>query len=291
MPKCNYLNIKLNSEHRNTIYLKVMQSYNGSGYDERCTTKYFTKNDINKTYGINIVSNVLTEISIYTSWNSFCDENIDVSIEGLQKDTYMNKHLYELNETPILYVNRYLDTDTFKTELNITSIITKYHPITAVIDRHDSRYIDKDGKLLKKLVLTYNINEHKNTTYYINTSNKIYETDGYMSGNIYGYKDDKHIFFANYVPKCIKEAVDKIDIVFMFSDDKNINRYLDTVLTATRNSKTNISSNNICRGINYIDMNDMYKKIILTDIYDGDYIKCTILDQHFMVLYKKRLDI
>lgn len=291
MPKCNYFTIKLNGSHQNMIYLSVIQNYGGQGYDKRCTTKYFCEKDTKRTFGIDIIPNILTEISLYIGWNSNCDEHISISIEGLHKDSRMNRYLYEINETPILYINRYLDYTSFKNDLVISSITSKYYPNKVLIDVPDSRYLDKNGIRLKRLTLTYNINEHKNTTYYLNTFNTIYETDGYMSGNIYGYKDNKHVFFANYKPKKIKETIDKIDIIFMFDENDTdiMHKYTDTVLNATRNIDIKLSSNNMNLGINYIDISNIFDVIDCIDLYDKDYINCSILGHNIDIIYKKRL--
>lgn len=285
------MSLTLDGDLKNRVFVNVAQHYYGHGYEKRCTTRSFVSTSQSKKFQMDVIPGILTEVSIYTGWNSACNENLTLRIEGQYKDVELYKYLYELGETVQVNVNRYLtstDSDYFKSDVSVNAVVSKYFPVKAFLSDTGPRYCGNDGKILKKLTLTYRVNKHSNTEYYINTTNRVYDSSVYMSGNIHGYRDNRQVFFANYVSKSVKDPVDEVRIVFMDSDESVLKGCLDTVLTASRTVNGKSKSYRLKRGVNLVDIptSEIGK---IKEIYDGDYVQCSVLDQYFMVMYRSRI--
>jgi hypothetical protein len=293
-PKGNMLSVKLNGDIKNKVTIDVLQYYNGTGYDKRSSDKVFTSNQSNMTLTANIIPNVPTEVCIYTSWTASCDEIVNINITCENKDVSISKYLFEMSEKVPIVIGRYggePGTIPFKETISLTQIVTKYHPFKAELFDTDSRYVNKDGNKLKLLKLSYNINKHPKCTYYINTNNKVYDSQVHMSGCISGFCNERKVFFANYIPKKVNNAVDNIIIEFMDSDVNVLKECINTVLTASRSPSIPIESSHVFKhGFNLVDIStkDISK---LNNIYDGDYLQYQVLNVAFLVMYEKQLNL
>ena len=299
-PEGNTLSIKLLGDIQNKVSVDVIQHYAGKGYDKRSSSKTFigritgsiTGNQQNAILTTNVIPNVPTEICVYTSWTSSSVENVNVNVICEHKDVTLDKYLYELSEKIPITIKQYgsqSNNNTFKAKIKLEQIVTKYQPFKAEISNIDSRYVDKDGKAMKSLKLSYKINNHPNCTYYINTNDRVYDSKVHMSGCISGFYNDRKVFFANYVPKKVSNVVDHVVIEFMDSDENILKECINTVLTASRLPSTTIETECTFKtGFTLVDSptKDVAK---LNNVYDGDYLQFDILNTSFMVMYKKQL--
>ena len=293
VPRSTTLNISLNSKINQKIMVDVTQNYHGVGYDLRSCDKQFTpKSNKPMTFNFNVVPNSPTEIVVYTPWNASQTEEFSMVIKGMTKNVMTDKHLYELSETIPIKIGTYLDQtdgESFKACFNVDRIISKYHPTKAEIMQTDPRYVDKDGKALKLLRLTYPVNEHGKCTYYINTTNRVYDSTACMSGCINGFKNGRRVFFANYVSKFVDNPVNLILIDFMDSDINVLRECMGTVLTASRSLPKPITTSVMLqKGMNFVEIpsKDILK---LSHIHNGDFLQCSILDEVVMIMYMRRI--
>jgi subtilisin family serine protease len=299
LPKCNQLCITLSGKIRQRVQVDVMQYYDGVDYEKRSVSRSFGMSDKNLTFMHNVVAGVLTEISIYTQWSSPMDEMIGLTVEGLQRDVTLNKNLFELNENVLVTLGRYSkdinynDGEILSGTFDVNCVVSKYKPIKAELTT-DFRYTDPSNSQtvgLKCLRLTYKVNKHEKCSYYINTTDRVYDSAVLMSGCIQGYRGKRKIFFANYVPKKVTQSVDTIYIDFMDSDLENLKKCTDTVLTAVRNLPEKLSVDvKFQKGVNIVPIpTERIRKI--KNIYDGDYVQCNVLGITLLVIYSQPLEL
>lgn len=294
IPTCTTLNICLTTTINQKVMIDIIQVYPGIGYDARSCNKQFTSKSTKQsmTFNFDVIPNAPTEIAVYSPWNTPQSEEFSMVIKGMTKNIMIDKHLYELSESIPIKIGRYIDKsdgDNFKGSFNVDRIVSKYHPSKAEIMNVDARYIDKDGKALKLLRLTYLVNEHRKCAYYINTANRVYDSSVCMSGCINGYKNDRRVFFANYISKNVDNLVDTVLIDFMDSDMNVLKECMGTILTASRPLAKMIETNVVFqKGMNFVEIpsKDILK---LTDIYNGDFLQCSVLDEVVMVMYRDRI--
>ncbi|VBB18545.1 peptidase [Yasminevirus sp. GU-2018] len=299
MPSCNALKIKMDGKINHRLCVDVIQVYSGIGYNKRHSEKVFTKKNTENLKEIaflaNVVPNAPTQVCIYTSWNAPRSETVSLSVIGQHKEVSLNKHLYEMNEQPTLTVNRHLedtDKDSFKTNLSLTNVVTKYYPSKAELTEPDARYVDKDGKRLKLLRIFYKINSHPKCSYYVNTNDRVYDSKLYMSSCIHGFYHEKRVFFANYVPKTYDKSLDTVVIEMMDSDESVLRECASSlVLTASRPPSKQIETSlTLKRGLNLIEIPT--KEVLkLENVYNGDYLQFCVLNEMFLVMYKKPVQI
>ena len=305
MPKCSTLSFSLSGEIENKISIDVIQVYQGTGYDKRSLSRTFTKKELLQknqiTFNYDVVQHVLTEIVINSPFESPVVETIKLKVTGLMKNVKLGKHLYEIGETVVVNVGKYLDDTDHNVEtiirsaMKIDSILTKYHPVRAeILDCNEHLYADLDqhNKKLKTLRLTYAINDHVNCTYAVNTGNKIYDSSVSMQGFVQGFKDNRYVFCANYIPKKVTKYIDTIWVDFIDHDVDQLKKFISTVLTAHRVPSKKISMDvNLRKGINFIDLsNNILSNDILNnleEVYSGDYLQTSILDESFLIMYCK----
>lgn len=294
LPKGNILSVKLNGGIGNKVFVDIIQHYASKGYDKRSQSKTFISNQPQAVLTANILPNIPTEVCIYTPWSASTIENVNINIACEQKDVTLDKHLYEMSEKVSVNIGKYADetnNHSFKGKLVLECTVTKYHPFKAELSDTDLRYVDKDGKRLKSLLLHYKINKHPNCTYYINANDRVYDSKVHMSGCITGFYHDRKVFFANYVPKKVNNVIDYIVIEFRDSDEKVLKECMNTVLTATRAPSTLIETELILKqGFNLVDIpiKDILK---LNNVYDGDYLQFNVLNTVFMVMFRKTLQL
>ncbi len=298
IPKCNAIKFTLTGKVKYKVAVDIIQLYSGKGHDKRLISKKITPN-IPHTFMHNLIPGQLTEICLYIPWNACEKEYVGYIIEGTQKDIFLNKHQFEINECLEININRYYDQSEnigFKSMIELNSVETKYYPIKAELLEPDSRYNDKNGKRLKLLRLTYVINNHPKCSYHIETNNKIYDSILYMSGCIHGYKNNRKIFFSNYTAiNTIEESVDMIQIEFMDSDIDLLKNCLCQSLYATRKIQTKkIQDIEIKKGIIFVPLisknfaNDVTK---INNVYEGDQLQYSILGEKFSITHRNVINI
>lgn len=287
-PKSNVIKCTLDGYFKNGIYVDIIQYYKGKCHEYRKISKKLHEGD--RTLIRNVTTNVMTEICVYTSCKTLETEEIDFKIECSHTNVRLLKNLFEMEENVSLMIDRHYKLEhnkQFGGSMSVNSVFTKYYPVSSIYMKPDNRYVDKNGNPLKLLRLTYKVNKHKNGIYYINTFNRIYESSIYMSGNIAGYRHGKLVFHANYVPKKVYSYVDTVNIEFMDSDEKRLEQCSNIALTVVRELDKAIETKYIFRkGMNYVNIpHDQIRK--LKEVYDGDYIQCNILDESFVIIFKK----
>jgi subtilisin family serine protease len=289
--KCNHIIFTMNHlDIKENVIIDIIQHFKGVGYDKRSSSVTFTKQSVNKNFNHKLIPNVLTEIAIYVPWDAPCNELISYKITGEQNNIVLNKKCFETNELIQVNVSQSSTAVMFKSTFNINSIGSKYYPISANILPTDPRYVDKLNQRLKRLRLTYKINNHPKCSYHIDTNNKVYDSNIYMSGSISGYMDNKQVFFANYVPKMVEGQVDTCYIDFMDSDDAKLAQCRDTVLIATRNLEPIKVTISLIPGANFVQI--PLKKIASEQkLYNGDHVQCSILNETFIVIHRDLIDI
>lgn len=290
IPNCNTLTITSNSSTKKKVFVDIIQHSSIIDYKKKVIKKSFDVNSKCTNIIANIIPYIPTEICIYTTWTSPENEMINITITGSSENITFSKHIYEICEDIQVLVEKHFDENkSINTQLKLNKIITKYHPSSAEIYETDPRHVDKDGNKLKLLKLTYNINKHSDCVYYINTFNRVYDSHVHMSGCINGFYHDRKIFFANYVPKKIKNEVDTIVIEFMDSSEDNLKKCVNTVLTASRQPPNYFACMlPITKGYNLISINPLINKIMeLENIYDGDLLQFTLLNKKILVMYNK----
>ncbi len=290
----NAMKIKLDTNILDKIFIGVVQKVPNTALDNRSNSVMYTKDkNQEEPFKCTIKPNVLTEISIYTAWSSPESQCVDYSISIEKKDIKVSSALIEYNQNARVECDKDL-----KEVLKINHIVCKYLPTLAEIVNVDSRYVfNSDYKKmnphcdesLKLLRLTYKINSHKNTTYYVNTCDKVYETDTFMSACIIGYVGDEKVFFANYAPKTCEVALDKVVIEIMDSNLKTLEYHARTILTALRKISKPISiSKSLKEGLNLIACPQTEIQKLDDSIYDGDYLRANIDDTYFYWIYKSK---
>jgi hypothetical protein len=292
IPQYNTLNINFKSQIKQTIFVDIIQSYSGHGYDDRSDYKTFSSDSTQESMDFtwNIIPYVPTEILVYTPWSSPESEEITIKIKGLTKSMSLNKHIFEIGEPIFLKLDKYLNKtneSSFKDNVDITNIITKYHPITAEFIDVDTRYVDKDAKPLKLLRLKYSVESHINASYSINTNNRIYDSSVCMSGSLNGFKNNRRVFYANYIPKKVDSDVDTVYVEFMDSNMDDLKECLTTILTVNRVFDEPIKRIfNFSKGMNIINIlgKDLHN---IKGLYSGDLIQCSVLSEQFTIIYNK----
>jgi subtilisin family serine protease len=307
IPRCSTLSFSLSGKINNKISIDLMQVYQSTRYDKRSWKKTFTKKDsLQKnqfTFNYDVVMNVLTEIVISSPFESPVVEEIKLKLCGLMKNVKLGKNLYEMNESVVVSIGKYLDdTDhtsatNIRSTMKINSIVTKYHPMKAEIFNcyEHQHWYRLDDKKLKLLRLTYTINDHANCTYLVNVGNKVYDSTVTVQGYIQGFKDNRFVFCANYIPKKVTETVDTIWVDFIDYDMDQLKKFTSTILTAYRTPLKKISIDvNLRKGVNIIDLSNSTLStdisLNLDQVHGIDYLQTSILDEKFLIMYHKTLE-
>jgi hypothetical protein len=294
---CNKLEISSDSELNGRIGLGAMELYENNNHDDRETVKFFSHESSIKIDRI-VAPFTPIEITLFTPWSSQYIENIDLKIVMNNVETKIATTIYDIGETVKIIVgneNDSLDCNkTFNEEIKITNVTTKYYPINNEIIDVDGRYQDesekdkdkdKEKEKMKKIVLTYKLKNHLPSKYYINTNNRIYDSQIYMSGVIRGYRNDRHVFTSNYKEKTCDEEIDMITIEFIDSNVDLLNKCKRTILNVTR--KVNITIKDkatVKKGTNYINI-DPNELDSIKNIKNGDIICCMIFNTKFYINY------
>jgi len=227
LPKNNMLLIDIddklsNYNEINNVTFEFNQLINSKSYKE--TNEYQVINKDSKKYiRYSCIPNTMIEICIYTPlMYDFTTSSININICSHNINIDISKYLLDYGETCKIYPsidNKYLKNE--KIHIQSTKLINKYYASGFKQMIADPRYMDKDLKALKKLILTYDIKyPETNLTYLLSSTNLLYESTSYQSGYMIGTYKDNVVFYSNYTEKTISDIVDKVYVIIL--DDKDI---------------------------------------------------------------------
>jgi hypothetical protein len=141
---------------------------------------------------------------------------------------------------------------------------------------------------LKILTLNYKLFEHnfekEEHVFYVNSCNKVYNSDVLQSAYIFGYYESKQIFMRNYVPKATADQrnVDLIKITIMDNDINNLIKYTNLVLYVSREPLYDIKVGN--NDSTLLKISSLDKE---THLYNGDLLVANVLGEKIVWIYCK----
>jgi hypothetical protein len=112
-----------------------------------------------------------------------------------------------------------------------------------------------------------------------------------MSGSLSGFKDNRRVFYANYIPKKVESNVDTVYVEFMDSNMDALKECLNTILTVDRVLDEPIKEKfKFSKGMNIINI--LPKNLHnIKELYSGDLIQCSVLSNYFTIIYNKPIEI
>ena len=278
VPKTSHLRISFNSNVDHRAYLKICQIYPGQSYKDRSYLKAVDAGSSPRTIIRQVAPNALTEICVYSPWDTVTSEGLVVKITGLDHMSWLSKRIYEPGERIQLFVNRIYDrletSEAVSDSLSISTVGTRCHPSSYEISKTGQTLFSND---LYRLTLTYEVKPLKDCKYYLNLCNGVYEGPVTKSATLFGYYRGNSVMYGNYVTTTSSSPIDLIRVEIEDTDSKRLVEFSNVVLNVIRNLKPKNSykrSVQLIRGFNSIEVpRESVQKIMDSDqVFDHDYL-------------------
>ena len=294
VPKSSHIRIQVTADIDHRAFIKICQVYRNASYRTRTYDRIIGPETPNKIFIHAVVPNALTEICIYTPWDSLISEIVSLKITAVDHMVTIQKRLFEPGEKIELSVNRILDrlekNASTKDTLIISSVESRYNPRSCVLDKIGSLFT----KDLYRMTLMYDVNSHPNSKYSVNLCNRVYEGPSTRSATLEGFLKGKLIFYGNYDDKLSKSPVDTVKIIIEDTDSSRLMEYSNLILRATRDlNKSYKNTLDIIRGFNIVELprSEIQKIVDTPNIFDGDFLFGTLCDTNFLVQARKTMKI
>jgi subtilisin family serine protease len=294
VPKSSHIRLSISSNIDQRAFIKICQIYPNASYRDRSYVRAIDSNSLVRTITRSVVPNALTEVCIYSPWDTLTSENLSIKVTAIDQMTSIPKRIYEPGERVELHVNRIYDrletSASIKDSLVVSDIGSRYYPQRCQIEKTDSIF-DKDQY---KMLLTYEINPHPKTRYYVNLCNRVYEGPVTQSATIRGYYRGKPIIRGNYVSVTSESPIDTVEIEMKDTDRSRLLTYANIVLNAVRKLESPIKKDlMIIRGFNLIELprSDLQKIMDSSTVFDGDYLFGSISDADFFIESRKSVKV
>lgn len=280
------------------FFIDVAKISDVDRYDDDCR---ISENMITKRSKEFLIENCMCgniyELIVYTQWSCGINKNIpNVTLELLMYNVHINisnqMSLLGNNVNCEIYSDNQNALENLCVTPKLTHMVTKYYPENQIIENN-------------LLEMTYKLKLHTGKCeYFVDSINKIYNSEVAMSACIYGYTSneqiDKLMFMGNYVPKKFNSTtikpINKIIIRIYDDDIKNLEKCKNLILNVKRdilnctnnkeqiykNFENNFNYTNCLNKIIQIRLTENTIKNFECETYFGDQIYCKIENKYIV---------
>jgi subtilisin family serine protease len=254
-------NAKTLFKNTDTYMVVMMTQYYQNGYDKR--QKGFALREEQRNITLDIIPNVLTEISFYLPWNTnlIDDININSTITTSINSIKLMDTIYDSTNQ----VNLYTDSkENIKYKMTVKRINQIVRPTSYEYINPESNN-NYNPLNLTKIKLFYDIPiKYKNRDkiyIFVRNANKVYESKHEMSAFISGFLNNKRVFVSNYMEKRISSNIDKfyVEIGNISKSELESLQELELVISKKVNIYDNIT---IKPGFNQFKLDDILSETL-----------------------------
>ena len=283
-PLKNRMTITINSDDYAHNHLCVdvaklsdIDAYNGGS---RVENYMIEKSKMSTPIEFNCVPNTVYELVVYLSWSTGTngkDETVLLDLNCFNVNVNLDKTCAKTGD--VIFAEFYCENDE---ENEKTTELTKSFKICNVVSQYYPYAETTNNNVLE---MKYKLNKHSGKCkYFVDTCNKVYNSDVTMSACIYGYRYGKLFFMGNYVPKTSEYVIDEIIIKISDKDSKRLQQYSGLILNVQRDVKDIDVATHYDNNVVQLSLTkDMLKKV---ETYYDDVFSCKFLNQNVTFINK-----